>query len=187
MRKRRIILVSVASLTVVSLTAFLVWYWRCPIDYTVECEPSGMMSNGREATLVTFAIYNHDAVDVMFEKLNAFEVKVGSRWIQLDQKVEFSRIPARGRSRELLVVPANTEACRLHLNYQGETWKSRLIAVIGPTGRNWLMKSPRLCKYLWPTQGKTMASPPRWRTTTLEVILPPASNKTDQNTPPPLP
>ena len=155
------------------LTAFL-WPLRPPFEgRLVGVEPSGMLDDaGNEGLLVTLSISNRDGVAVMFDINRVFEAKVANHWIQVDQAFRFARLAPGQQASVLLHMPAGTDVCRLRLNYQSEIWKQRFIQAIGLRGRTLVVKSPVLCKWVWPDELRTMRVPPHWKQTTLDVVFP---------------
>jgi hypothetical protein len=173
MRRNRIVVISAVIggiatfLLVVSL-----WPPRCPVKLTVVAvEPSTIFYFGEEeAMLVTLSVGNSDIVDVTYQ-IPTFEANVGGRWIEMQQVGGFSRMSAGAKREEKLVMPGGT-ICRVQLRYAPETWKSRFIVRIGPTGRTWVAKSPWLCKWVWPDQYESMRMPAAWKTNTVEIVIP---------------
>ena len=176
MRVRRYIGIVVVVIGFVALAAVLFGTLRSGFDMNVvNFEPSSMFDDaGREALLLTLSLRNRDSLAVNIKQITTFQAKVINRWIDVKQNITFDWIAPGRKSTWMLVVPAGTDACRFHLNYQSETWKSRLMVILGPTGRRLLAKSPLFVrKWLWPDQYKTTYVSPRWKQITLEVPLPP--------------
>lgn len=155
------------------LLVAVLWPASAPLELTLTNEePSGVLDEeGRELSLVSLCIGNTDRVRVMIEKDPHFEINAGGRWKAVAQPLNFGRIDANGSLVEQIVVPANATGCRLRLRYQTETWRSRLHARIGDSGRRRLLRIPWLCKMLWVDSWNTFPNPPRWREADLTIQL----------------
>jgi hypothetical protein len=175
MRKRRVILAALGLATAGGLLARLLWYPQCPVEARVAAlEPSGMLNDGGvELLMVTLNVSNRDRVAVMFEDARGFEARSArGDWVPVKCSFTVPRIDPGRQASVLLLAPPGSTACRLHLRYQTQIWKCRVIESLGVWGRTLVAKSPVLCKLLWPDELKTMPVPPHWRRRTIEVLFP---------------
>jgi hypothetical protein len=176
-------MISAVTGGIATLLAMSVRPRRCPVELRVAgVEPSSMIYyGGRQAMLVTLSASNSDSVDVTYE-IPTFEAKVGGLWIVHihpfgEQQVGgVSRMSAGAKREEMLVMPGGTEACRVRLRYFSDTWKSRFIVSIRPTGRKWVAKSPWLRELVWPDPFESMRVQP-WKSNTVEIMIPQSDRK----------
>ena len=172
-RRRRLSVIILLTLVVV-LMAVLLWSPNQLFELKVNgIEPSGMRDVYGEALLVTLSISNRSSLGVSFEDGHKLEVRINGHWIEVATVYRFGQAAAGRTTDDLVVLPAGTEACRLHLNYRPPGWRFRLMAILGPTGRTLLAKSPLwVRKWLWPDPQILMNKPPpSWRRTTLQVTV----------------
>lgn len=183
MRRSRIILILVVIGGIATLWAISAWRRSCPIELKVAgIEPSRMFYFGdEEDMLITLRISNSSGVAVRCE-IPALEANVGGRWIEWDPVGRFPGITpgmaqagwlnAGAEREETVVVPGGTEACRVRLRYACETWKSRFIVSIGPTGRRRVAKSRWLSKLASPDPFEYIRVPITGKSNTVEVMIP---------------
>ena len=120
-------------------------------------------------------VSNSDIVDVTYD-IPTFDANVGGRWIEWQQVSGFSRMSAGAKRDEKLVMPGGIEVCRVRLRYYSDTWKSRFIASIGPTGRRCVTKSRWLRELVWPDPFESMRIQP-WKSNTVEIMIPRSDRK----------
>jgi hypothetical protein len=179
MRRNKILVISaviggIGALLVISISH---WVRRCPIELrVVGIEPSRMIYFGEnKAMVVKLSVRNSATVFATYD-IPAFEAKAGGRWIEMQLVPGFPGTPGGGMSpgmerEETLVIPPDTEICRVRLRYYAGTWKSRFIAIIGPTGQKWVAKSPRFRKLVWPDPIESRPLAPS-QSNTVEIAIP---------------
>ena len=136
------------------------------------------------ALLVTLKPKNADIVDVVYD-MPAFEANVGGAGLLMNcpsnshsLTITFPHGPVevagsvQGRNQvEKLVMPGDTEVCRVKLLYFSDTWKSRLNVRIGSIGRSWVAKSRWLSKWLAPEPFGGIPVQP-WKVKSVEITIP---------------
>lgn len=104
----------------------------------------------------------------------AVQAKAARGWIPVTNFWSGGNVVMPGDKTLLLtLVPRDTEACRVRLNYSPETLKERLAAFLRDHARKLVLACPPLRNWLWPPWSPGWVPPPRrWRETQLEIPVP---------------
>lgn len=172
-----------------ALLAMTLWPPRSPVELrVVGVEPSSTIYyGGKKAMLVTLSVVNSDSIFVCYD-IPAWEANVGGHWIELQRFPGITGMTTGGgmtpgvKREEKLLMPGGTEECRVRLCYSSGTWKSRLMARIGPTGQRWVAKSQWLHKRVWPDPYEA-ADMQLWKSNTVQFAIPPSDCKPGVPTP----
>ena len=171
MRVRRFLFSSVFAAGVVGVLVVLHWPAPCPLDLKfARIEPSGsgiLDDAGKELWLVTLTISNQTAGSLYFPgEWMKIEAKARGRWVETENRCNLSSISPARKSDVLLLLPADSEACRLRLKYARE---SLLWRVEGELWHLGVRLPPRVARWIYPPAGRR----PHWRRLNFELALPP--------------
>ena len=183
MRRNWIAVISAVIGGMAVLLAMSVWPPRSPVELrVVGVEPSrAIYYGGKEAILVTLSAINSDSIFVCYD-IPAWEANVGGHWIEMQRfpgmigMTTGGGMTAGAKREEKLLMPGGTEECRVQLSYSSGTWKSRLMARIGPTGRRWVETSRWLHKQVSPDPYEA-ANLQLWKSNTVQLAIPPSDRK----------
>ncbi|MCX6923360.1 MAG: hypothetical protein NT154_09155 [Verrucomicrobia bacterium] len=177
MRVRRPIVVTLLLAGVAGLIAALVPPSRCPLEVKLSrIVPSGIFNDdGNEYLLMYLTIRNRETRSFIFEANWTIQAKLTNCWGEVPQIPAFPTIYPGKTATALAMVPAGMDACRLRVNFRMayQTWKARLLEMIGLRGRTLLAKSPLLCKLVWADARQAVRVSRHWRQSTVEVAFPP--------------
>lgn len=170
MRVHRFLFSSVLAAGVVGVLVVLHWPAPCPLDVKIaKMEPSGsgiLDDAGNELWLVTLTISNRTAGCLYFPgEWMKIEAKVTGRWVKTENRCSLISIEPARKSDVLLLLPFDSEACRLRLEYAPESlwWRAE--------GELWhfgVRLPPRVTRWIYPPAGRR----PHWRRLNFELVLP---------------
>jgi len=177
MRVHRAIVVALLLSGVAGLVAALVSASRCPLEVKLSAiEPSGIVDDhANEYLLIYLTIRNRENRSSVFEANCSIQAELTNCWVEMPRTFAVSTIFPGKSATAFLIVPAETDACRLRvkLRMACQTWKARLLDMTGLRGRTLLANSPLLCKLVWPDERRAVRVSRRWRQITVDVALPP--------------
>ena len=164
MRWGKLSILAAGAGCIAALMIFAIRYSRCPIELQVQAvDPSLMVDR---ALILTLGVTNHSPEFVRFDlRSMQVEAKITDKWFGITNV--WPGFPT------LALVPPETEACRIRLNYSPETAKERLAIFLRDHAPKLLAKFPTLYTWLWPPWLPGSVPPPRrWVATDLTAPLP---------------
>jgi hypothetical protein len=187
-RTRRLLLAAIIIACILAGLANSFLPHSCPIDLKLlSVEPAGVLNDsGIDLCWVTLSVSNRCGLPLVFVKGTAKgQVKLANRWIDADNVSFPYRLRPTIPEKATVLLPQNSEACRLDLtfSYEHETLKYALgIGLMEPPSLaaarcQSIVRaiSPPLFNYIW----RTSASPRthwlsrRFRSITPQVNIPP--------------
>jgi hypothetical protein len=165
MRWDKVTLVIVGAGCVAGLIVFAVRFALCPMEIKVEAvDPSLMVDR---SLIVTLGLTKGSSEAVRFDlKSLQVDAKVGRGWVGITNV--WAGLPI------LILVPPETQVCRVRLNYSPKTLKERLGDFVLDHAPRLLAKFPALRSWLWPPRPLGWTRPLRWTEGDFEVRLPEA-------------
>jgi len=163
MRWDKVTLVAVGAGCVAGLLVFSVRFALCPMEIKVEAvDPSLMVDR---SLIVTLGLTRGSSDAVRFDlKSLQVEAKVRRGWVGITNV--WAGLPI------LILVPPETQVCRVRLNYSPKTLKERLGDFVLDHAPKLLAKFPALRSWLWPPRPLGWIPPLRWTEGDFEVRLP---------------
>jgi hypothetical protein len=178
MREARHVALVLALICVAGLLAFLLWASRCPIEAGLETvDPSDMVDN---SLIATVGISNPGNADMYLSMSSVrAEAKLANNWISVTNLWTGSGwVAPRGKTLILILMPRETEACRIQLDYSPQTARERLAAFMGRHAPRAVYNWPIITKLLWPQWVPGRVPPPRaWREASFTLTTPGDLNK----------
>lgn len=178
MRAARLLALLFAVTCLGGLMALLVWASRCPIKAGLETlDPSLMVDNSLIATLGISNPGNGE-VYLSMSSMRA-QAKVANDWVSITNLWTGSGwVTPRGKTLILILIPRETEACRIQLDYSPQTARERLAAFVGRHAPRAVYNWPIVTRLLWPLWVPGRVAPPRaWREASFTLTTPGDLNK----------
>jgi hypothetical protein len=150
-----------AGCFVAAALGFGYWTSQCPVDLRLEkLEPGGMVDNSWIATL---SVSNPGSAEVHLNTRSVrAEARAAERWVGVTNVwTGMGWLLQNRQTTVLLLVPSQTEACRVRLQYSMPTMRERLITFtrLHPIPSSFL--ASRIDRWLWPSQTPGWVPPPR--------------------------
>ena len=169
----KIFLIILAVGFVGSLVFFAIWFTRSPLDLKVEAvEPSLMIDR---SVIVTLGLTNPGSGFVQIDtKTLLVEAKAAGGWVPInDVWAGIHTVSPHENTLLLALMPHETQACRVRLNYSPETLKERLATLLRDHAPKLVSNFPVLRNWLWPPgpMGGWVPPPRSWTEAQLEAPL----------------
>jgi hypothetical protein len=164
------------------MTVVALRFSQCPLGLEVETvDPSLMVDR---SLILTLGLSNPGEEFVRFDRRSLqVQAKAEPGWIAVTNLwVGETSVSPRGKALMLVLVPQETEACRLTMNYSAETPKERLARFLRDRAPKVVANFPALRNWLWPPRAPGWILPPRqWTEADFEVRLPQKPDTTGGN------
>ena len=163
MRWDKVTLVVVGTGCAAGLIVFAVWFSLCPMEIKVEAvDPSLMVDR---SLIVTLGLTKGSSDAVRFDlKSLQVEAKVRRGWVGITNV--WAGIPI------LILVPPETQVCRVRLNYSPLSLRERLAELVWNRAPKLVTRFPALRSWLWPPRPLGWVPPRNWTEGDFEVRLP---------------